>query len=275
MWRALAVSVIGTAHERSGLPCQDYGGVQALETVEGSILIAVASDGAGSAPRACTGAHRVCETVFSWAQRELAGASGTTGTFRDEPHVVAQALFAEVRDAIAEQAEVEGVPPSAFAATLLAAVVAERHALLMQLGDGAIVFRTLGDTVWHLALEPERGEYANETVFITSSNAATSLKSLCVDAPVTDLVMMTDGAAFLGIRQADNMPYAPFFTFLTSPFHQPTDAWREDAVRAGLERFLASPEVAARTDDDKTVVIACRCTPDAAADEKWRASCAR
>lgn len=258
MWRALAVSVIGTAHERAGLPCQDVSGVQVVSTPAGEVLVAVASDGAGSAPRAAAGAARVCEAVLSWAQRHLADDGGLSRLLDAAPEETARGLIEEIREAIAEEAKAANEPCEAFAATVLAACVAPERSLVVQLGDGAIVHRTSDDPAWRLALEGHRGEYANETVFVTSPQAAEVVQATVIAAPVTDVVLMTDGVAFLAVRAADGTPHAPFFDHVTAPFRAEAETWDETATREWLAMFLGSSPVNARTDDDKTLVIACR-----------------
>lgn len=232
--------------------------MQVFPTPEGEVLVAVASDGAGSAARAAAGATRVCESVLSWAQRHLADDGALNGLFDASPEAAARCLIEEIREAIAEEAQAASERSEAFAATLLAALVAPERSLVVQLGDGAIVHRTIADPEWRLALEGHHGEYANETVFVTSPRATEVARAAVIAAPLTDLVLMTDGVAFLAVREADGTPHAPFFAHVTEPFRTAEEAWDERAAREFLTTFLASSPVNARTDDDKTLVIACR-----------------
>ena len=56
-WRVAYNSVIGTSHEKTGLPCQDAGGCRIVHDPAGrEILLAIACDGAGSASRSLDGA---------------------------------------------------------------------------------------------------------------------------------------------------------------------------------------------------------------------------
>ncbi len=66
-WRYGFSSVIGTSHLKAGIPCQDASNCNIFETSDGeSILIAVASDGAGSASRAEIGSNLVCSSVMEF-----------------------------------------------------------------------------------------------------------------------------------------------------------------------------------------------------------------
>ncbi len=57
-WRCAYASVTGSSHERTGTPCQDAGLCRVVRSPGGaSILLAVASDGAGSAARSADGAR--------------------------------------------------------------------------------------------------------------------------------------------------------------------------------------------------------------------------
>src|SRR5258708_32385476 len=61
-WRYAYASVAGTSHEKNGSPCQDAGSCRVVETIGGGpVLLAVASDGAGSARRSEEGARLAVE----------------------------------------------------------------------------------------------------------------------------------------------------------------------------------------------------------------------
>ena len=67
-WRVAHTTVIGTSHEKTGLPCQDAGCCRIVSDPEDrQVLLAVACDGAGSASRSLDGATiqsiGFCETL--------------------------------------------------------------------------------------------------------------------------------------------------------------------------------------------------------------------
>ena len=66
---------------------------------------------------------------------------------------------------------------------------------------------------------------------------------------------MSDGLVRLAINVADNAHHAPFLQPLLSFAAEAED---EAAAREQLAGFLASDRVCARTDDDKTLVLAVR-----------------
>lgn len=259
MWRWAAVSVRGSGHERVGLPCQDASSAQVMETERGPVLLAVAADGAGSAPFADVGARRVCEGFLTWMGRRLAEGADAFDALLDSARTAWTAdLLTELRQGIAEEAERSNEPLSAYAATLLGCAIGMAGAVFVQVGDGAVVFRDAPDGTWALACPPWRGEYANTTVFVTSNRAHEALSLRAVPGCLREVVLMTDGVEFLAIRQADAKPHLPFFDFITGPFRVAEAAWSEQEAREFLERFLASEAVCTRTDDDKTLIVAIR-----------------
>jgi hypothetical protein len=72
------------------------------------------------------------------------------------------------------------------------------------------------------------------------------------------VALSTDGLLRLALKLPGGEPHAPFF----APLFNFVSA-NDDAVQAQqrLAEFLNSERVCARTDDDKTLVLACRIAP--------------
>lgn len=66
-WRWAGARSKGTSHEKTGLPCQDYGCAKEVDGPVGPVLIAVISDGAGSALRADVGSKIASITMLRLA----------------------------------------------------------------------------------------------------------------------------------------------------------------------------------------------------------------
>ncbi len=225
------------------------------------ILVAVAADGAGSAPRAAEGARLACRAFLDLAGAALADpAPGCAADAIPLGDDFASHALAGIRRALdARAADGDGTVRD-LACTLLAAVVGENAALFLQVGDGAIAFRTDHDPAWRLALPPTRGEHSNETVFVTHDEAAHHLGVRRVAARVSEFALMTDGVEFLAVHRARGEPHAPFLDHalaglrIAPPGPAPAHAdW--------LGGFLASDAVCRRTDDDKTLLLASRFAP--------------
>ena len=119
------------------------------------------------------------------------------------------------------------------------------------IGDGAIVLRTADSHNLELIQPDCKGEYLNETDFITS---ARGLERMLVDvrrsASIHSLAMFTDGVEWAAIQYNERLPHAGFFDPL---FKHAADA---SSTAADLDEFLNSPRFCERTDDDKTLVLA-------------------
>jgi len=73
--------------------------------------------------------------------------------------------------------------------------------------------------------------------------------------PVHAVAVMTDGLLRLVLDLTRNQPHQPFFQPLLAFAAQVSNA---DEGAAQLTAFLGSERVCARTDDDKTLVLAAR-----------------
>ncbi len=160
-----------------------------------------------------------------------------------------------VRTAIGEVAQSVARSPRDFACTFLGAVVTDGAALLFQVGDGAVVFD--GDAGLEAAVWPMVGEYANTTYFVSDEDALNRLCVRTVNRRISRLALFTDGVQRIALNFAAKAPHEPFF----APLFAVLDSASEDQAEAldlALAQFLASAEVNASTDDDKTLVLATR-----------------
>jgi hypothetical protein len=244
-WGAIAASVAGSGHRARDVGCQD---ACAIELHEGSLLLAVA-DGAGSARLAAEGSA----LAVAVAMEELRVRAGDALCGRRLVDVLAAA-----RAALEPHAGDDPLTELGDrATTLLVARVTEEAIVTAQVGDGAIVVRRVsGDGDGPEALEvlcpAERGEYLNETCFLTSDSWEDELRVGVVPADGVDAIAgLTDGLQLLAFDMATGEPHAPFF----EPFFSFASA---NGSADDLAAFLASERVAERTDDDVTLAVAAR-----------------
>jgi hypothetical protein len=262
-WSVVAASVAGTSHLAQGLPCQDAHGHM---TVVGGTLVLAVADGAGSADRADEGARLAVEEVIA----ALAGQVNEPGSDivpvgadRDWSQRMS-AAFGTARAALEFLAEGEGIPPRRFACTLTCALVSGEELVTAQVGDGIVVARD-PDGALVAATWPRRGEYANESFFLTDDDALQALEVRRWPWSPDGLALLTDGLLRLAVDLSTFTPHPAFFVPLLAFAARATDA-----ATAGpqLAAFLSSERVSARTDDDKTLVVAVRrSSPDVAARE--------
>jgi hypothetical protein len=232
-WRTVAASVIGSGHRARDVECQD---TCAVDVVAGTLLLAVA-DGAGSAPRAAEGSAIAVDAAMA-CLRDLAT------TIDSCPLRVFDALVAARAALATDLAE--------RATTLLVAAATPTVIATAQIGDGAIVVRR--NDALEVPAAVGRGEYLNETCFLTSSGWLTEARTAVVRSEGVDAVAgMTDGLQLLAFDLATGAAHAPFFTPLFS-------FARDEGSVEELEAFLASDRVGSRTDDDVTLALAVRPT---------------
>jgi hypothetical protein len=75
--------------------------------------------------------------------------------------------------------------------------------------------------------------------------------------PISELAVLTDGLQRLALDFAIRAPYPAFFQPLFSGLRT---AAGQDSLTEHFQAFLDSPRVNDRTDDDKTLVFAVRCS---------------
>jgi hypothetical protein len=249
MWKLLFQSVRGTAHERSGQPCQDSCRVRLRPTGEGPVLVAACADGAGSAAHADAGARLACQGVVRLILDDLRDGLRVARIEKD----TALSWYRRLHEEIAAEAGRRGVEPGQLACTLLVAVVGETAAAFAQVGDGAIVVREGDD--YQTVFWPQSGEYANTTNFITDPAFVDNLAFARLPAAVDELALFTDGLQMLALNFASRTVHLPFFLPM---FRKLRDAAPGEGLARALRSFLQSPAVNQRSDDDKTLVLATR-----------------
>jgi hypothetical protein len=244
-WATLGESVTGTSHQGRNTPCQDAFRFRSFGPSDDWIVLAVA-DGAGSASRSDVGAILACDEFV-----RRVGDSGVELLFNREGMT---SLFSEVRSAInAEAARLE-VPARELACTALLAILGPEMAAFAQVGDGAIVL-AVGEE-YCTVFWPEPAEYANATDFLTDDRLPDTLQFETMSRPVSEIAVLTDGLQRLALDYSNRSPYTPFFRPLFLSFRTATDT---SSLTDQFRAFLDSPRVNARTDDDKTLVLAIRC----------------
>ena len=258
-WQVISASVTGASHIRDGQQCQDYQDYRCVvANASRGALVAAVADGAGSASLSADGSRiAACAAIrraSNLVQRHV--------------HPLYEAVLQEVledavisaREAIEAEARQRETSIRDFAATLIIAICAPDAIATAQIGDGAVVTSEVlpqssgEEREYTLFSAPQRGEYANETNFITSDNWRDSLHIRVRRSRVSHLAMFTDGIQSLALDAAShNAPHAPFFTPLFQWAAQQEDAC---SAKKNLEAFLSSPRVATRADDDLTLLLA-------------------
>lgn len=168
-WKVVGASVIGKQHERAAGRCEDAWSSARRGFPGGHEALAVClSDGAGSATNGWVGAQMVSRVLANWlvdnAEKVFCGVAD------DRKRVIASTLKRVLRRA----ATGSGAALKSYACTVVAALIAtDGRWLTVHLGDGGIV-GSFGGTL-RIVSAPRKGEFANETFFVTDNDAIESI----------------------------------------------------------------------------------------------------
>jgi hypothetical protein len=248
-WRWAAASEIGTGHARRGAPKQDA--FRCVSVPQLSALVAVVCDGAGSASHGGEGAALACRSISS-AFVDCLRRFGVTPQDDEIWHSIDGA-----RDRIATAAANRDLRPRDFATTLIAMIVTPWSQLVVHVGDGAAVGRT-ADGGWISLSWPDTGEYASTTYFVTDEPAP-KLRIARSEHRMDACAVFSDGVETFSLNEALRQPHAPFFDPMLRSIDAALHTGRLMELSGHLADFLRSERVCARTDDDKTLILAsCR-----------------
>ena len=253
MWKTLAKSVQGISHRRANIPCQDSCIASICHVGGEEILILAVSDGAGSAERSDVGSRIACESTLRIVLEDLKQRDGMSTVSFEQ----ATRWYNLVLSDLEKQAVMCGVPLRQLACTLLVAVIGEAGGAFCQLGDGAIVVK-LANEFQHV-FWPQSGEYANTTNFITAGRFHNELMFEWRAGCIAEIAVFTDGLQSVALDYARRQAHEPFFLPL---FQAIKNQANPENLEAPMQSFLESPNLAERTDDDLTLILATRNSPD-------------
>lgn len=244
MWKVIGRSEVGTSHTKSGDPCQD----SHTYISNSDTLIAVCSDGAGSAPHSAVGSRAACDCLLRVASAHFESENPAT-----PDHALLTEWFRQSREAVVNEAAQLNATPRELACTLLLAVVRPDWATFAQLGDGVIVVD--GEDGYEAATWPQNGEYQNTTFFLTEEGFDSRIESKQLDRQVFEVALLTDGLQPLALNFAARKAHSPFFLPMFKALRAADDT---TSLQVPFLQFLRSSAVNERTDDDKTLVLATR-----------------
>ena len=250
-WLLLGSSVQGSSHRRHNLPCQDAHRAGVLGK---GIAIIVCADGAGSAKRSQEGSRRAADALFASLKTQLAHAPSP---LKVEWKRTIVGAFAQACQAVEELARKKGLPTDDFATTLSCAIISDQGLAVGNIGDGMIVAQGTDDSLF-VAAPPQRGEYANETYFITSRDSVRALQTAYCPQRVEAVIAMSDGIWPLAVKRGKSSPSPDFFEPLLSFARKQKERERSETR---LASFLSSQRVSSLNRDDKTLVMTVRSRP--------------
>ncbi|MFI5906476.1 protein phosphatase 2C domain-containing protein [Dactylosporangium sp. NPDC051541] len=261
-WRVAGVSVPGPRHAAIAVANQDS---WLYRAVNADVFVLAVADGAGSRPRSAVGSRLAVEAAFTSACAVLPPQRPGTGPVWAELAErwagACRAAFTQAVEAVAGPLSTDGAAglgAEDFATTLLAVLACPPWYCYLTVGDCfLVVHRRPGGA--HLVVPPPIADPPGVTTFLTSPDAAAQLSCGVIDEPrLAGLALCSDGLiqATLDIaRRADGAmcylappDFAGFFEALADDRRTPLD----------LAAGLASPDYAATSGDDMTMVLAVR-----------------
>lgn len=249
-WRTTGASVTGRSHSSRGEAGQDSCRALAVQLGDTDVFLGLAADGAGSTTDGGTGAEIAC-TVLCERITETVRAGPDLAAVTDD---TVRGWVAAARGAVEAEAAQKNRKLREYACTVLGAVAGGGKAVYFQIGDGAIV--TGPAPCYRTVFWPTQGEYANTTFFLTDERYGGNLQVCHAEEP-EEIAIFTDGLQNLVLSFAEKRAHAGFF----SPLFAALRAGPGDGIgslAAGLPAFLMREDIAARSDDDKTLVLAVR-----------------
>jgi hypothetical protein len=249
IWETAHASAVGAGHLKTGTPCQDSSVVEVSD--DGTWVVVVVSDGAGSAKRSEEGS-KYTAAFFSQELLKLVEELSTRapGSWIND-FVIERVL--ETRKWLRNHANSDDI--SDFHCTLVACVQGPSGGFAIHLGDGAITggySDSSKNQSKHLFVSrPENGEYANETFFITEPSWIKHLR--ITPMPRMDwFLCCTDGGESLALV-GDQQPKIGFL----EPVLETLRALKTESERnAKIKEYLSDTKADKVTGDDKTIAVA-------------------
>ena len=222
-----------------------------MDNEEGGVLMACVADGAGSSRFSDQGSSIASRIIYENVSAHVEAHQGLSSLNRDD----AVQWCEHAKRALQEKADAQGCELREFATTLCVAILSGERSIFFQIGDGAIILRKNG--IYGVVFWPHSGEYANMTNFLTADNFQNQLEFLATSDSFSDVALFTDGIERIALDFGNRTPFGPFFDPLLSTLRA---AESSQDLGEDLRRLLQSDPVRNRSDDDKTLIVASRCS---------------
>lgn len=242
-WKCSGASVKGNSHEINGIECQDVW----TKYVYQNVIAVCICDGAGSAKHSRIGAEITSKIVTQWLAVFFDEAFG-------KPLGVFVTVHTEIISALCNKATELQCELQELSCTLVAVAVdnAGRY-VYWHLGDGGIITRC--DNELRVLSTPQKGDYANETYFVTEEDVAEYLQfgvSIEETQNITGFAVFSDGLEMLLYSHA-TLEVAPAVAGMLN-WHTQAD---EKTISQVIEKNLTDV-FRQKTNDDCSLVLLTR-----------------
>lgn len=206
--KTACASVAGSLHDDHGLPCQDY-----VARTQGQLVSAIVlADGAGSAEHAETGARIVVKCLLKRLRKDFYSLLALDQPSLNDNEVgdsMTKMILTPVRRAVERWASTNDVTADSLACTLLFAATDGSRFICGQLGDGRVAIFNRDLASVNSPFEPTKGEFFNQTVFVTSKSAYDDLNLEWGNtSDIGGFALMSDGVEESLFNRADSS-FAP------------------------------------------------------------------
>lgn len=250
-WTYTNATAIGTSHQRRDEGCQDYSRAVSLrinKDTDQTFLFAAVADGAGTAKFAAKGARLAVRTLRREIQRCLEKCENSL------TEQMIKKLVLMTSSHIEEYANRSGHKSRDYASTLICAILLHDQAWHIQIGDGAAVFGYDGKRI--VDYWPAKGEYGNETFFITDENVLDQIHIREIQIP-DEITLFTDGLESIALNLKTKEVHPPFYDSFYRVLRQREAGFQKDLAK-GLATWMQTDLVTSRSDDDKSLVLISR-----------------
>ena len=236
-----ATSIRGPLHRVKGLPCQDFN----CSKVSKNKLVAVVSDGAGSALHSKIGAKVVCETLCDILIRS---------DIKNIRQNVVKAINVARDKLIFHKLNKSKTSDDLinFAATLVGVFYHKGQGVFFHIGDGAGIAFSHGKYDDFIISEPENGAFSCETYFYTMDDWQDCLR-FTEFTNMDRIMLMTDGVT--GFVFSDDF-YKIRHKFLVPIVQYLEKEPRKTYALKALENTLNDRQAQRINADDKTILWA-------------------
>lgn len=238
--------VKGLHHRKNSKPCQDFA-AWSYQQNPSSFIVSLA-DGAGSSEFSEEGAYLSVQRALLFFKNCL-----KDPLFFQDPNLLkekARAFIEDLHIFLKAKSLLKKCPLESFATTLLVFIASKEGFVFFQIGDGFGVIRRPDSSEYTLLIPPQKGEYLNETHFITELHAFEKF-SFCTE-PILPafLALATDGIESVALKNISFIPYPPFF----EPLESFIMCGQENASQR-LQEFLSTSRFDNRSLDDRTLFL--------------------
>jgi len=231
------------SHLKSNDECQDLIKIADCINHEVNYKIICISDGAGSALFSSLGAQITIDSFI----KIISNYSDNLNTINE--YIVKTWINETVT-------EIKKLKPTKinsnlkdFSCTILICILSEINSYFFQIGDGAWIIEE--ENKFKLVTIPYKGEYINETVFITSKDAVNYLQFYKCKSKLNSIIGFTDGLESIFINNSE--ANSSLSDHLLKEIKKSSDI---ETINSHLYNFLNSEMISNRSDDDKTLCVA-------------------